>query len=65
MRHRSFYLGVPNQSLAHLVLIKVCQVLAVATFATFVHAKNLGLGRHVSALTDEELESIKNVSLAD
>jgi hypothetical protein len=36
----------------------------MATFATFVHAKNLGLGRHVSALADEQLESIKNVSLA-
>lgn len=41
------------------------QVLTLATYATFVHAKNLGFGKHIRALDESRLQEIKNVRLTE
>lgn len=38
-------------------------MLAVGTYATFLHATNLGFGKHTTILTNKQLESVKHVSI--
>lgn len=35
--------------------------MTLATYATFVHAKNLGFGKHTIALGEPQLQAIRNV----
>ncbi|GAB7330360.1 hypothetical protein MBLNU13_g01988t2 [Cladosporium sp. NU13] len=38
-------------------------ILAIGTYPTFVHATNLGFGKHTTVLTDAQLESVKHQTI--
>ncbi|KAM0723745.1 hypothetical protein Q7P37_000735 [Cladosporium fusiforme] len=46
------------------VLSLLGTILALVTYATFVHAKNLGFGRHTSVFDDSQLDAIRNTILS-